>query len=571
MSNKENPVRRILVIAAGPSGVACATRLKRRLGEDEINVILPASAAKKTSDGPAGRRFQALLPNHEALASRELGVLEANDIMPDLQLKEITLGSSRGNITIRYTDLVLEVPATVRIPRPLQKAANVFPWPMPGFAADPAPCDAALEAAATGKGTVLVVGNGMAAFEALLLAREAQAPVHWLRTGEKDAPALEKQLVGTALKALGQDVLVTDLPETAPERLAFALSADGQTLESVRLPDGTVIAPACCFWTSPLMARHPILREQGVVLDEGGRITISEPEACPGLHLMGGGAVVSGARLPFSGVDMPSLPGGRQCADISGWNALHAVLGTAEANRAKGRGHAVQRAQGAGLTFCRAGLCLAEAQARGLEVEYAAISLDCPGNDGSGQDKAPSLALSLVCDKASRSLLGVQVLGLNAAPDLADGLFCLGLAALTDGTRLEALAERCRLGLAAELLGTAASVLLNKLETIIQGINPDEFLASRDAGAEFFTLDLRNMPDWRQGHVPGAYNIPLPQLKKRIQDEVPRFTPLVLVSASGKDAYVAACRMAGLGAKDLYVLDGGMRLWPYDEEQDHKV
>jgi len=41
----------------------------------------------------------------------------------------------------------------------------------------------------------------------------------------------------------------------------------------------------------------------------------------------------------------------------------------------------------------------------------------------------------------------------------------------------------------------------------------------------------------------------------------------VLVSADGKDAYAVACRLAGLGATSLYVLDGGMRLWPYDEEK----
>ena len=63
--------------------------------------------------------------------------------------------------------------------------------------------------------------------------------------------------------------------------------------------------------------------------------------------------------------------------------------------------------------------------------------------------------------------------------------------------------------------------------------------------------------------MPGAYNIPLAQLKKRLQDEVPRFTPLVLVCAAGDEAYAAAARLAGLGATDLYVLDGGMDVWPY--------
>jgi hypothetical protein len=49
-----------------------------------------------------------------------------------------------------------------------------------------------------------------------------------------------------------------------------------------------------------------------------------------------------------------------------------------------------------------------------------------------------------------------------------------------------------------------------------------------------------------------------------LQDEVPRFTPLVIVSHNSDIPYSIACYLYGLGAKSLYVLDGGMDLWPYD-------
>ena len=106
-------------------------------------------------------------------------------------------------------------------------------------------------------------------------------------------------------------------------------------------------------------------------------------------------------------------------------------------------------------------------------------------------------------------------------------------------------------------------MLSNKLAGRYFGITPDEFIASREAGAEFFTLDLRSTPDWRAGHVPDAYNIPHTQLRKRLQDEVPRFTPIVLVAATSDAAWSVACMLGGLGATDLYVLDGGMAFWPH--------
>ena len=116
-------------------------------------------------------------------------------------------------------------------------------------------------------------------------------------------------------------------------------------------------------------------------------------------------------------------------------------------------------------------------------------------------------------------------------------------------------------------LSRCASILRHKLTGQVNGISPDEFMASVDAGAEFFILDVRPQSAWQQAHIEGAHNIPLVQLKKRLQQEVPRHTPLVLVCADGCDSFAAARTLSGLGATDLYVLDGGMNLWPYATEQ----
>lgn len=561
-------MRRIVVIAAGPAGVACATRVKRRLPGDEINLVLPAGiGGDGGSSGPAARRLAALAPNLEALTAREVGVVESEGLMPDLALKEVTVASSRGKLTIRYTDLVLEVPATVRLPRALQRAGNVFAWPMPGFAADPGALDAALASAAASGGTVLVAGGGASALEAVLLAREAGASVRWLLTEAERDPALEQQLLGLALQWLGPDVVCQRLPGVSMEHLVPALEKDGEVLAGVTPPGGAFVPCACAVWTAPLMARHPVLREEGVVLDPLGRIVIADRDACPGLRLMGSGAETPGATLPVSGVEIPAAPGGRENAEISLWSAEDSLFGGEKGVREGALG--IRRAAGAGLVLYRAGLSLAEASAGGRDVEYALVS--APADGSPGQDDGPGergrCVLSLVCDKRSRTLLGVGVLTLDSCENAADGLFGLALAALAGGTPLDALARRARPGLPGGMLATAASILLNKLDTIVRGITPDELLASHEAGAEFFTIDLRSMPDWRQGHVPGAYSIPMPQLKKRLQDEVPRFTPLVLVSARGRDAYVAACRLTGLGATDVYVLDGGMDAWPYETEK----
>lgn len=559
-------MRRIIVIAAGMEGLRAAARIKRRLFEHEINVIVPSAIqSPPPPEGPVSVRHAARMPNLEQLITREVGLVDAHDIMPDLDEKKLIVSSSRGSITIGYTDIVLEIPATARLPRPLQRCANVFGWPLTDFAADPRPCDTALAEAAAERKPALIVGDGPAALDAAVMVRQAGVKVVWLRTGEQECPALDPHLAALAVKRLDIETIAPQ--GLQPDSLTYETSDDGARLTAVGLGAGTLVRDfACCFWTAPLMARHPILREPGIHLAPNGCIVADPADAARySLSLMGSGAQAPGAVLAASGAVMPSWPGGQENAKLTGMAALDTVTGNdSSAEGAFG----VRRAGAPGMRLIRAGLTASEAAAQGFETEHALVSLGEAEAPGISLDNANGLlALSLVCDKKSRTVIGAQALGIDTRDAAVEGVFGMGLAALAAETPVSALARRFGAGALGVLVAEGAAVLRNKLDTVVQGISPDELLASHKAGAEFFTLDLRSLPDWRAGHVPDAYNIPLPQLKKRLQDEVPRFTPLVLVSAGGRDAYAVACRLAGLGATALYVLDGGMRLWPYEEQK----
>ena len=559
-------MRRIVVIAAGMPGITCAARIKHSLPECELNLVAPVSLTNPpSSNGPAGRRYAEALPEPEFLHSRDIAVLEAQTITPDLARREIVLGSSRGNLAIRYTDLVIEVPATVRVPRSLQKAENVYCWPAPGFAANPEALDAALLSAKETGQPVVVTGNGPAALEAVLIVREAGLRATWLRTGEKDTPDIEPHLLALILKQLGPDVLCVHLPDLESGQLACRLNSAGNRLESIAWPGGELPDISCCLWTSPLMARHPLLREDGVFLDAFGRIeTPEESTAGLDLHLIGSGAALPSALLAGGSLQAPVYPGGEEAAGLSVDLAMARLLDPERICRIPFQGALGAQAVSTSDTYlCQAGFALTQAQGLGLEADLAVVSVSLENN----LPEPSRLVLALIGDKKSRTLLGLQVLGFGARAAAAKGVFGLGLAALADGVALETLMQREWSGLPARLLGKAARILADKFDTVAQGISPDEFLASRDAGAEFFTLDLRSCSEWMEGHLPDACNIPLIHLKKRLQDEVPRFTPLVLVCATGDEARAAAARLAALGATDLYVLDGGMDLWPYSVEK----
>jgi rhodanese-related sulfurtransferase len=115
------------------------------------------------------------------------------------------------------------------------------------------------------------------------------------------------------------------------------------------------------------------------------------------------------------------------------------------------------------------------------------------------------------------------------------------------------------------VLRKAARAASHKLAGGVQGITPDELRESAEEGAEFFLMDLRSREEWKAGHLPGAASFPFLELSKRARD-IPRYTPLVLYSASSNRAWQAASMLRAMGAKDVFVLDGGFALWPHEVE-----
>jgi glyoxylase-like metal-dependent hydrolase (beta-lactamase superfamily II)/rhodanese-related sulfurtransferase len=76
----------------------------------------------------------------------------------------------------------------------------------------------------------------------------------------------------------------------------------------------------------------------------------------------------------------------------------------------------------------------------------------------------------------------------------------------------------------------------------------------------FPTLDVRRPGEYASGHVPGARNIPLNELPKRIAD-VPQQRPLAVICAGGYRSSAAASILAREGFRDLRNVMGGTAAW----------
>ena len=73
-------------------------------------------------------------------------------------------------------------------------------------------------------------------------------------------------------------------------------------------------------------------------------------------------------------------------------------------------------------------------------------------------------------------------------------------------------------------------------------------------------LDVRDEPEWREGHIKGAEHLFVGHLKQRFED-IPRDKPLAIHCAWGGRASLAASILSGLGLVNVYVVLGAIRAW----------
>ena len=86
-------------------------------------------------------------------------------------------------------------------------------------------------------------------------------------------------------------------------------------------------------------------------------------------------------------------------------------------------------------------------------------------------------------------------------------------------------------------------------------VSPDD--VARDSQARI--VDVRGAAEFAEGHVPGAVNIPLPELPDRIADLPPG--PLVLHCQAGTRSAIAASVVRAAGRNDVSDMDGGFSAW----------
>ncbi|MGN0733417.1 MAG: FAD-dependent oxidoreductase [Emergencia sp.] len=174
------------------------------------------------------------------------------------------------------------------------------------------------------------------------------------------------------------------------------------------------------------------------------------------------------------------------------------------------------------------------------------------------------MEFKLIFEVPTGRILGAQAIGTGEADKRIDVIASM----ITMGADLEDLKELelCYappFSTAKDVVNMAALVGLNILYGRYKQVHVDKVRELAESGA--YIIDVRSPEEFQSGHLKCAHNIPLGQLRQRL-DEVPRDVPVYLHCRSSQRSYYATCCLQGHGFTNITNISGsflGISLYEY--------
>jgi len=99
---------------------------------------------------------------------------------------------------------------------------------------------------------------------------------------------------------------------------------------------------------------------------------------------------------------------------------------------------------------------------------------------------------------------------------------------------------------------------------MVREVTTEEVQSKLDDGEDVTVVDIRSPEQFAGGHVPGAINVPLPELPRRVEEHDWDAAEVVTVCPIGQSS-IQAARLLGsyedLDAEDVASMAGGYREW----------
>ena len=211
-----------------------------------------------------------------------------------------------------------------------------------------------------------------------------------------------------------------------------------------------------------------------------------------------------------------------------------------------------------GINTGRTGLTETAAKAEGYDVVTVIDVVDDKAHYYPG---AGSFIIKLTADKASRKLLGVQVLGTGAVDKVTDiGVTAISLGATIDQLAAMDFAYAPPFSTAIHPFAQSINILMNKMDGTMDSITPVEFADGAAEGYEIIDCALAPSLEGKRYLSPTDVNGEVEGLGK--EDK------LLLICAKGKRAYLTQNRLKYYGYTNTKVLEGGTTFTEIDTDEE---
>ena len=178
-----------------------------------------------------------------------------------------------------------------------------------------------------------------------------------------------------------------------------------------------------------------------------------------------------------------------------------------------------------------------------------------PGSHAGYFPGAKPIHLKLIFSTEDGRVLGAQAVGEEGVPRRIDALaMAIQMGATVYDLEEAELCYAPQFGAAKDPVNLAGMIAANHLRGDLP-LAHWERLASTDA----MIVDVRSAAEFERGHIPEAVNLPLEQLRSRL-DELPTNRKLWLVCGVGQRAYYATRALMQHGLS-VHVLPGGMQTY----------
>lgn len=219
-----------------------------------------------------------------------------------------------------------------------------------------------------------------------------------------------------------------------------------------------------------------------------------------------------------------------------------------------------------GQNAAAVGLSEAAAVRAGISADSVLLF---PGDKVGIMPESSYLALKLVFERPTGRLLGAQAIGRGDAVGRMNVVAALLRmnATIYDLEDLT-LCYSPVYSTAKDPLNQAALIAGNVLKGRLPQVHVDQVRDLVIQGA--YIVDVREPGEFAAGHLYGAHNVPLSQLRQRL-DEIPRDVPVYLHCRSSQRSYYALCCLRGHGYTNVTNISGsylGISLYEYFNDKD---